>query len=48
MSAENGQRARTILIDSLGLVAVIWSIPVAILLIGMPIVLIVALIRWIL
>ena len=39
---------KTILIDSLGLVVVVWSIPVAILLVGTPIVLVVALIRWIL
>jgi hypothetical protein len=34
---------RTILTDSIGLVAVIWAIPVAILLVGAPIVLAVAL-----
>lgn len=33
---------RTILTDSIGLVAVIWAIPVAILLVGAPIVLAVA------
>ena len=32
--------------DSLGLVLVVWSIPVAILLVGTPIVLVVALVRW--
>jgi hypothetical protein len=35
---------RTILADSIGLVAVIWAIPVAILLVGAPIVLAVALV----
>ena len=35
---------RTILTDSFGLVAVIWAIPVAILLVGAPIVLAVALV----
>lgn len=35
---------RTILTDSIGLVAVIWAIPVAILLVGAPIVLAVALV----
>jgi len=39
---------KTILIDSLGLVLVVWSIPVAILVIGAPIALVVALARWIL
>ena len=43
---------KTILIDSLGLVLVVWSIPVAIILVGTPIVLVVALVialmRWIL
>jgi hypothetical protein len=34
---------RTILTDSIGLVAVIWAIPVAILVVGAPIVLAVAL-----
>ena len=37
---------KTVLIDSLGLVLVVWSIPVAILLVGTPIVLVVALVRW--
>jgi hypothetical protein len=35
---------KTILTDSLGLVAVVWAIPVAILLVGSPIVLAVALV----
>ena len=43
---------KTRLIDSLGFVLVVWSIPVAILLIGMPIALVAALVtatmRWIL
>jgi hypothetical protein len=39
---------KTVLIDSLGLVLVVWSIPAAILLVGTPIVLAVALLRWIL
>ena len=43
---------KTRLIDSLGFVLVVWSIPAAILLIGTPIVLVVALViavmRWIL
>jgi len=43
---------KTALIDSLGFVLVVWSIPAAILLIGTPIVLVVALVaslmRWIL
>ena len=39
---------KTILIDSLGLVLVVWSIPVAILVIGAPIALVAALVRWIL
>jgi hypothetical protein len=37
-----------VLFDSLGLVLVVWSIPVAILLVGTPIVLVVAGMRWIL
>ena len=41
---------KTVLIDSLGLVLVVWSIPAAILLIGTPIVMAVALVmafmRW--
>jgi hypothetical protein len=39
---------KTRLIDSLGFVLVVWSIPAAILLLGMPIVLVVTLVRWIL
>lgn len=39
---------KVVLLDSLGLVLVVWSIPVAILLIASPIVLVVALARWIL
>ena len=39
---------KTILIDSVGLVLVVWTIPVAILLVGAPIALVVALARWIL
>ena len=51
MSAENGQTAisawKTILIDLFGFVVVVWSIPVVILLVGAPIALVVALIRWV-
>jgi hypothetical protein len=43
---------KTVLIDSLGFVLVIWSIPVAILLVGTPIVmaagLVIGIMRWIL
>ena len=39
---------KTVLTDSLGFVLVVWSIPVAILLVGTPIVLVIALVRWIL
>ena len=43
---------KTVLIDSIGLVAVVWSIPVAILLVGTPIALVIVLViagvRWIL
>jgi hypothetical protein len=43
---------KTILVDSLGFVLVVWSIPAAILLVGTPIVLVAALVaasmRWIL
>ena len=39
---------KTVLLDSLGFVLVVWSIPAAILLVGTPIVLVVALMRWIL
>ena len=39
---------KTVLMDSLGFVFVMWSIPAAILLVGTPIVLVVALVRWIL
>ena len=38
---------KTILLDSLGFVLVVWSVPVAILLIGTPIVLVVTFVRWI-
>ena len=38
---------RTIL-DSAGLVLVVWAIPVGILLVGAPIALVVALLRWLL
>ena len=38
---------RTIL-DSLGLILVVWAIPVAILVVAAPIMLIVALVRWLL
>lgn len=51
MSAQHVTEAplwKTILVDSLGLVVVVWSIPVAILVIGAPIALVVALARWIL
>lgn len=45
-------RWRTILVDSAGLILTVWSIPVAILLVGTPIVmaaaLAIALARWIL
>ena len=46
-AATEAPRWKTILIDSLGLVVVVWSIPVAILIVGTPIVLVVALVRWI-
>ena len=39
---------KTLLLDSLGFVLVVWSIPAAILLIGMPIALVIATMRWIL
>jgi len=39
---------KTVLIDSLGFVLVVWSIPAAILLIGTPIALVITLIRRIL
>jgi len=43
---------KTVLIDSLGFVLVVWSIPAAILIVGTPIVLVAALViavmRWIL
>lgn len=43
--------ARTVLMDSLGLGLVIWSIPAAILIVGTPIVmalaLVIGLVRWI-
>lgn len=43
-------RWKTILLDSLGAVIVVWSIPVGILLVGTPIVLVVAMLlalgRW--
>jgi hypothetical protein len=38
---------KTILLDSFGLVLVVWAIPAAILLVGAPIVLVFALMRWI-
>jgi hypothetical protein len=42
----------TVVIDAIGFVAVVWSIPVAILLVGTPIALVIALViagmRWIL
>ena len=41
-------RWKTVIIDSLGLVLVVWSIPIAILIVGAPIVLVVALLRWLL
>lgn len=45
-------RARTVLMDSLGFGLVIWSIPAAILIVGTPIVmalaLVIGLVRWIL
>lgn len=39
---------KTVLTDSLGFVLILWSIPAAILLVGTPIVLVIALLRWIL
>ena len=39
---------KVVLLDSLGLILVVWSIPVAILLVASPIVLVVVLVRWIL
>ena len=44
MSARNAPSVwKTVLTDSLGIVLVVWSIPAAILLVGTPIVLVVAL-----
>jgi hypothetical protein len=42
--AQEPSRWKTIVVDAFGFAAVIWSIPIAILLIGTPIVLVVALI----
>ena len=39
---------KTVVLDALGFVLVIWSIPAAILLVASPILLVVALVRWIL
>ena len=39
---------KTVLIDVLGFVLVVWSIPAAILVIGAPIGLAIALVRWLL
>ena len=39
---------KTILIDSVGMVLVVWAIPVGILVVGAPIALVVALARWLL
>ena len=39
---------KTILIDSFGLILAVWAIPAAILLIGAPIALVIALARWLL
>jgi uncharacterized membrane protein YvlD (DUF360 family) len=50
-ATADAPRWKTILLDSLGAVLVIWSIPVGILLVGTPIVLVVALMlalgRWV-
>jgi len=42
---ESRRRWRTGTLDAFGLIAVVWSIPVAILLVGTPIVLVVVLLR---
>lgn len=39
-------RWKTVLIDSLGLIAVVWSMPAAILIVALPIALVVALVTW--
>ena len=39
---------KTILFDSVGMILVVWAIPVAIVLVGAPIALVVALVRWLL
>ena len=39
---------RTIVLDSLGAILVIWTIPAAIVVVGAPIVLLIALARWLL
>ena len=46
-AATDAPRWKTILVDSLGFVLVIWSIPVAILLVGAPFMLVAAFMRWI-
>ena len=47
-TAMAGPVWKTLLLDSLGFVLVVWSIPAAILLVGAPIALVIAFMRWIL
>ncbi len=44
--ATEPSRAKTLLLDSLGGIAVIWSIPLVIVLVGAPIALGLAALRW--
>ena len=39
MTAGAPRRVKTVILDSLGLVAAVWSIPLAIVAVGMPVVL---------
>ena len=48
MTVTNAPVWKTCLLDSLGFVVVIWSIPAAILLVGAPIALVFALASWVL
>jgi hypothetical protein len=48
MTALEAPAWKTRLLDSLGFFLVIWSIPVAILLVGAPIAIVFAIARWIL
>jgi hypothetical protein len=47
-SATAAPMWKTVLGDSLGFVLVLWSIPAAMLLVGTPIVMVVAVVRWML